>query len=195
MNALRVWLACLIVMATGVAHAQDKSLLRPDPNWKGMLIEFLYPKEWLAYYPTAKVGDFVVYSGKFGDKREEVVAVTPDYVVVSRTFSLRKDSVTELRTQYKLSDDDKKKLAQGIQPPAAKTKTPTKGKTTTKGKPAAKEEETSDTVKVGDKELKCEIKKTGKTTTWHSSELPFDGIVKKESTGESFTVSSFGRGK
>jgi hypothetical protein len=172
----------LLLVVAASAPAQDKPDLRPATDWKGTPAELGFPADWLAYFPTAKVGDFVEDADKFGRRRNEVVEVAADALVVARVIENAKAERgrMELRFRYKLSEADKKKVAGG---PA---KAPAKGK--------AKEPQ-FETIKVGDTEVKCRVVKSGKTTTWRSDELPFDGVAKKDSPGDKFHAVAFGRGR
>ena len=40
------------------------------------------PSDWAAYWPTAEVGDFVVQTDKWGQRRDEVVEITKDTITV-----------------------------------------------------------------------------------------------------------------
>ncbi len=51
----------------------EKVDLRPDPNFKGSIMDSDWPADWFAYYGTAKVGDFTETKG-FGRARREVLA-------------------------------------------------------------------------------------------------------------------------
>jgi hypothetical protein len=182
MTPLRTGIPGLLLVVTAGASAQDQPLLRPAPDWKGTPSELNFPADWLAYFPTAKVGDFVEDADKFGRRRNEVVEVAADALIVARVVenATAANGVMELRFRYKLTEADKKKLAGG------KAKAPSKGK--------AKEPQV-ETIKVGDTEVKCLVVKSGKTTTWRSADLPFDGVARKDAPSDKFQAIAFGRGR
>ena len=82
--------------------------LRPDPNFKGEVMDSDWPKSWFAYYGTAKVGDFTEIKG-FGRARREVLEVDGDTILVAHvadTLGTR----TELRWRYKMSETTKTQM-------------------------------------------------------------------------------------
>jgi hypothetical protein len=182
MTLVRFGVPALLLVFASAASAEETPVLRPDPDWKGSPSELTFPTAWLTYFPTAKVGDFVEYSDRFGRRRDQVVSVAADALVVARLVenSTVKSGVMELRFKYKLTPVSKKKLAGG------KARPPAKGKV---------KEPQIETVRVGDTEVKCVVEKSGKTTIWRSAELPFDGVVKKDSPGDKFRAIAFGRGR
>lgn len=76
--------------------------LRPDPNFKGSVMDSNWPTDWFAYYGTAKVGDFAEISG-FGRARREVLEASADSVLVAHVVDT-KGSRTEFRVRYTMSD-------------------------------------------------------------------------------------------
>jgi hypothetical protein len=144
MTLFRYGLPALLLVVASAASAQERPVLRPDPDWKGAPSELGFPAGWLAYFPTAKVGDFIEEADKYGRRRNQVVSVTADTLVVARVVENAKadKGVMELRFQYKLSETDKKRLAGG-----EKAKPPAKGK-------AKAKEPQFETIKVGDTEVK-----------------------------------------
>jgi hypothetical protein len=180
----------------------DKPDLQPDPQWKGTASELLMPSSWVAYFPHAKVGDFVEYSDR-GRRRDQVVEVTADGLVVARVVENRnaQGGRMELRWRYKVSETDKKKLA-GAKDGKSSSKKPTtppkknqssgsKGKDKEKGK----NEPETEVIKVGDRELTCNVTKKGNIITWTNSDVPFDGVVKRKTADDTAQLVDFGRGK
>lgn len=180
-------LVCLAIPALGLA--QD---LRPDPNWKGTVSDgLLMPSDWATYWPTAKVGDFVVQKDKWGYRRDEVVEITKDTITVARVVDNvlgDKSRRTELRFKYKVQLDK----PQSTTPKGTGKSSSSKSKSKNNSK-----NDDTEVIKVGDQEIECTIKKSGKMTRWYSPLLPFDGLVKKDAPDATskFVVVSFGRGK
>jgi len=155
--------------------------LKPDPNFKGLVGEFpTGDAQWQAYIQSAKVGDFTEF--KRGNDAEpgryETIDCGKNFATVAKveyTFGKR----TEIRTKFIL--------------PAGNGKAPMPPAKGTPGKkPAAKD---SEELTIGDKKVACEKKVDGKTQTWTSPDVPFDGVVKVESKNYKFILTDFGRGK
>jgi hypothetical protein len=175
-----------------VGPSENKEdLLLPAAEWKGEVPEFGMPKEYLAYFPTAKAGDFVLRQGS-GRARLQVMEVGEDYLVEARVVTLF-GSPTEQRWKYKLSDQQKKALAAlarqsaGDDKPAASDKKSAAKTKPARPKPAktakgreiqkqiardkarreaaakkAEEDATQTKVfRVGSRELECKARKTG----------------------------------
>ena len=147
--------------------AQD---MKPDPNWKGSVTEGLnMPSSWAAYWPTAKVGDFVVQEDKWGRRREEVVAITKDSIVVARLIDNtlgNKSRSMELRFKYEVPQEKSKTT-----PAKGKTKASSNSANTSKSKSsknsrntAGKKDDNTEVIKIGDQEIVCTIQKMGNIT-------------------------------
>lgn len=180
-------LVCLAIPSLGLSQE-----LRPDPHWKGTVSEgLLMPSTWVAYWPTAKVGDFVQQKDKWGQRRDEVVEITKDTIVVARVIDNTlgdKSRHTELRFKYKVQLEKPKST-----PPKGTGKTSSSSKS--KSSKSSKKSDETETIKIGDQEIECTVKKLGTITRWYSPLLPFDGLVKQDAPDAKFVVVSFGRGK
>lgn len=180
MISLRL-IAVLLLVVAGTASGQDKVSLKPAADWKGTTSDFHLPASWLGYFPNAKVGDFIEEEDRYGRRRNEVVAVEAEALVVARVVENRTatDGKMELRYRYKLTEAQKK--------PA-----PAKGKAKSKAKA---KEPVYETIKIGDAEVKCLVVKSGTITTWSSPELPFDGIARTTLPDNDTRAVAFGRGR
>jgi len=155
--------------------------LKPDPNFKGKPTEIQSGDPvWNAYIKAAKVGDFTEYkSGNDQEPgRQETLEVGKDYVVVTRVDYLFGKRI-EMRTKFKL-------------PPPPKPGTKTFDNPFAKG-PTGKK--TSEELTIGGKKVACTKIDDGKIQTWTSADVPFDGLVKKDSRNYKFILTDFGRGK
>ena len=182
---------CLLLCLTGSSLCLGDDL-RPDPNWKGTVSDgLLMPSDWSAYWPTAKVGDFVVQKDKWGLHRDEVVEITKNTITVARVIDNvlgDKSRHTEVRTKYKVQLDK----TQSTSPKGTGKSTGSKSKTKNSAKSPGTE-----VIKIGDQDIECTVRKSGKITHWYSPLVPFDGQVKKDApdAASKFVVVDFGRGK
>lgn len=156
------------------------------------------PSNWATYWPTAKVGDFLVQEDKWGRLREEVVAITKDSIVVARVIDNTlgdKSRHMELRFKYQVPQAKSKTT-----PPKGTGKASNNSNTKNKSSKSSKKgddkkNDVTEMIKVGDQQIECTKQKMGTITRWYSPLLPFDGIVKQDAPDVKFVVVSFGRGK
>lgn len=160
-----------------VAAAPESSKmpdLRPDANYKGVVADVLVNDHWREWFPSAKRGDFVlVDTGVTGANRHEVLEVVGDTVVIASIHQAGSGKV-ESRVRMKPGPE-------AVKPPGASAPLPV-------------ESSSNETIVVDGRSLNCEIRKKGKFTIWYCSEVPFDGIVKRESSQSRETLIAFGRG-
>jgi hypothetical protein len=192
--------------------------LRPDPKFPGDIEVSSLPDAWLAYFPTAKVGDFAEYKG-FGRVRHEVLAVEGDTITVARVVDTR-GARSEFRTKFTITMGQKRTLDQRAKEDAEANAKPKKKTSSKKQKltparereqaireknrlareaeAAARKAETEwvEKLTIGDREVECNAEKEGsQSTIWKSAEVPFDGLVKQQRPNDNLSLTSFGRGK
>jgi hypothetical protein len=181
MSLLRVivpaFAAALVVGSVSAAFAQETEIKLPKSTWEA------------ANFKDRKVGDFVEYEAETaGQKtvtRREVTAVGDHTVTETTTISGSFGKLPPTVVKYVFSEPDVKVEEKKVDAPKADVK------------------KSEEKVKIGDKELACEVTETsagGATTKlWTSKEVPFEGVVKSETKASGFTTTmvlkSYGRGK
>ncbi len=180
--------------------------LAPDPNFKGQVFGgdgWTREERWQAYIPTAKVGDFVEYEKNGKPGRLEVVEVGKehDYVIYAQV-SYALDQRDEMRIKKRLptAEEQPPSAAKAKAKPVAKSAAKSskkKSKTgTKKDTQVPKARPTNETIEVMGRKLECEIHYVdGDPFSWHSDEVPLDGLVKEDARNSKYMLTSFGRGE
>ena len=198
--------------------------LKPDPNFKDEVQTATLPEEWLAYFPTAKVGDYAQYKG-FGRYRLEVLAIDGDVLTVARVVDTG-GTRHEFRTHYAISKAQKDRLKEkpatgktssSLRKTASTTKAKTKSTKPAKNltaaqKKALKEKEAREAVQaaarakkdepktqpmlVDGRQLLCDVQRISvEHTRWYSPEVPFTGLVMVQRPNENEQLVAFARAK
>lgn len=153
---------------------RDLPDLTPDPNYKGEVVDVAVPALYAAWFPSAKVGDFVVIeTGQNAYMRREVLAIDKGAVVIADVGNI---DGAHTETRVKMTMAPAQRSQAGHYEPAKKAR--------------SKEQ-----IKVGGRELICDVVKSGKATTWSSPQVPFDNVVKMEAPQAHVLLLDYGRGK
>jgi hypothetical protein len=142
-----------------------------------MLTDIKMPKSAAVnhYWNDAKVGDWAEYEMTGGTvSRKEIV-------------DLKANGLVEISAMKVAGMEIKSGMRMLFTEPDPKVENGKKGEEPKKSK---------DKVKVGDKELDCDVIEIGGAKTWTSKEVPLGGIVKSEAGGMvNMMLKAFGRGK
>lgn len=148
--------------------------LRPDPNFKGPIVDVHAPPELSKWFPTAKKGDFIEIETSGLRTRQEVIEVAGEFVIIATVNQLGSDT-----------GKSERRVRMDAAPPGKPLPPPPSWY----GEPVGLE-----ALVVSNRPLECQIMKSDMWTHWICGEVPFDQIVKAERAEGVRVLRAFGRG-